>query len=186
VSDYGWVPDPQAVEAVLASLPLPVASDMHWMRGTGEKAVALLHLSVAKVAGSFPIRLQTIGDCVSQGCACAVDVVKCVEIDLLNENEAWVAETATEPIYAGSRVEIGGGKIRGDGSVGAWAAKFVTVFGAIPLQRRAGEAMGPWFQWRARHPRAIATSPPGQGGYAGQIVRGSQRHAGQRLPYPGL
>jgi hypothetical protein len=82
VSDYGWVPDPQAVEAVLASLPLPVASDMHWMRGTGEKAVALLHLSVAKVAGSFPIRLQTIGDCVSQGCACAVDVVKCVEIDL--------------------------------------------------------------------------------------------------------
>jgi hypothetical protein len=87
---------------------------------------------VVKVAGSFPIRLQTIGDCVSQGCACAVDVVKCVEIDLLGENEAWVAETATEPIYAGSRVEIGGGKIRGDGSVGAWAAKFVTVFGAIP------------------------------------------------------
>jgi hypothetical protein len=132
VADFGWIPDPQAVEAVLASLPLPVASDMHWMRGTGEKAVALLHLSVAKVAGSFPIRLQTIGDCVSQGCACAVDVVKCVEIDLLGENEAWVAETATEPIYAGSRVEIGGGKIRGDGSVGAWAAKFVTVFGAIP------------------------------------------------------
>jgi len=34
-------------------------------------------------------------------------------------------------IYGGSRVEIGGGKIRGDGSVGAWAARFVSKYGVI-------------------------------------------------------
>lgn len=40
-------------------------------------------------------------------------------------------EIATEPIYAGSRVEIGGGRIRGDGSVGAWAAKYVQEYGLL-------------------------------------------------------
>lgn len=44
-------------------------------------------------------------------------------------------EIATEPIYAGSRVEIGGGRIRGDGSIGGWAAKYVQQYGL--LQRKA-------------------------------------------------
>lgn len=41
------------------------------------------------------------------------------------------AEIATEPIYGGSRVEIGGGRIRGDGSVGGWAAKWVNQYGLL-------------------------------------------------------
>ena len=35
-------------------------------------------------------------------------------------------------IYGGSRVEIGGGRVRGDGSVGAWAARFVKEYGIVP------------------------------------------------------
>lgn len=41
------------------------------------------------------------------------------------------AEVATEPIYGGSRVEVGGGRIRGDGSVGAWAAKWCLNWGLL-------------------------------------------------------
>jgi hypothetical protein len=40
----------------------------------------------------------------------------------------------TDPmtIYWGSRVEIGGGKLWGQGSVGAWAAKYLKDYGILP------------------------------------------------------
>ena len=82
--------------------------------------------------GNFPKRKQTIGDCVAHGAAYAVDAVKSVDIVLKKEFEEWVDETATEDIYAGSRVQIGGGRIRGDGSIGAWAARYVNEYGALP------------------------------------------------------
>lgn len=76
-----------------------------------------------------------ISNCVSQGAAYAVDAVKAVDIYIKKDFEEWVAETATEDIYAGSRVQIGGGRIRGDGSVGAWAAKYVNKYGALPRKK---------------------------------------------------
>lgn len=43
---------------------------------------------------------------------------------------------AFEPIYAGSRVQIGRGRLgRGDGSVGAWAAQFVHDYGLLERGR---------------------------------------------------
>lgn len=48
------------------------------------------------------------------------------------EREMWPGfQVATEPIYAGSRVEVGGGGINGDGSIGAWAARFVEQWGIL-------------------------------------------------------
>lgn len=48
------------------------------------------------------------------------------------EPESWPgAQLAPEVIYGGSRVEVGGGRIRGDGSVGAWAAKFLMGWGVV-------------------------------------------------------
>jgi len=40
-------------------------------------------------------------------------------------------DVAAEPIYGGSRVEVGGGQIGGDGSIGAWAAKWVKDWGVL-------------------------------------------------------
>lgn len=132
----GWVHDPDAVDNYLATLRRPVFGvSAHSLNESGRGAVALLHKCVERVAGRFPVRLQTIGDCVSQGYATGVDVLKCVEIDLAGESEQWVAETASEPIYAASRVEIGGGRLSGDGSVGAWAAKAVAELGTVCRQR---------------------------------------------------
>jgi hypothetical protein len=41
------------------------------------------------------------------------------------------SDLAPEITYAGSRVEVGGGQIGGDGSVGAWAAEFVKKWGVV-------------------------------------------------------
>src|SRR5579885_3071351 len=72
---------------------------------------------------------QQIGDCVSFGAAHAVDYLQCSEI-LLGERETY--KTIFPPyIYGISRVQIGGGNIRGDGSVGAWAAQGVIKFGVL-------------------------------------------------------
>lgn len=130
----GWIDDPAAVEAVMNELPFPVFQDV-WnpIKGSGKGKKVLLYDFIKQASGGkFPKRKQTIGDCVAQGAAYAVDAVKSVDIILNKEFEEWVAETATEDIYAGSRVQIGKGRIRGDGSIGAWAARYVNEYGALP------------------------------------------------------
>ena len=129
----GWINDPQAVETAMSSLPHPVFQDS-WgpIKDSGKDQVVLLYNFIEKVAGAVPIRTQTIGDCVSQGAAYAVDAAKCVDIYIHNEWEEWVAETATEDIYAGARVLIGGGEISGDGAFGVWAARYCNEYGAVP------------------------------------------------------
>lgn len=132
----GWIDDPSQVEEVMKQLPFPIFNDV-WtpIKDTGKGKIILLYDIIRAVAGTFPMRKQTIGDCVSQGAAYAVDAVKSVDIYLNKEFEEWVAETATEDIYGGSRVQIGGGRISGDGSVGAWAARYVNQYGALPRQK---------------------------------------------------
>jgi hypothetical protein len=44
--------------------------------------------------------------------------------------EEW-KDIAEEVTYGGSRVEVGGGRLRGDGSIGAWAADFVRKWGVV-------------------------------------------------------
>lgn len=129
----GWVNDPHGVESSMQSLPSPVFGDS-WgpIKNSGKNKVCLLYDYITTVAGKFPIRLQTVGDCVSQGAAYAVDAAKCVDIVVNKEFEEWVAETSTEDIYAGSRVVIGGGSLRGDGAYGVWAARYCNEYGAVP------------------------------------------------------
>lgn len=105
----------------------------------------------------------SISNCVSHGAAYAVDAVKAVDIYLKNDFEEWIAETATEDIYAGSRVQIGGGEISGDGSVGAWAADYVSKYGALPRQKYgdidlsvySGDKARSWGRSRAGVPKEL-------------------------------
>jgi len=52
-------------------------------------------------------------------------------VQIANEADESFRDLVQEVIYGGSRVEVGGGRIRGDGSVGAWAAKWVKDYGVI-------------------------------------------------------
>ena len=136
MNHYGWIKDEAKVQETMNSLPFPVFQDV-WnaIKGSGAGKKALLYDIIQQVSGRFPIRTQTVGDCVSQGAAYAVDAIKAVDIYINKDFEEWVSQTATEDIYAGSRVQVGGGQLRGDGSLGAWAAKYVSEYGALPRQK---------------------------------------------------
>lgn len=130
----GWIDSPKDVESTMAKLPFPVFSDV-WgpIKGKGIGKIVVLTDIIEKVTGSFKSRLQEDSDCVSMGTALGVDIAKAVDIYVNKDFEEWIAETSTEDIYGGSRITIGQGRLgNGGGSVGAWAAKWVSDYGALP------------------------------------------------------
>ena len=134
---FGHIPDPRfiakEVDRVLSTMPAPIfytAAQSIKDSGAG-KIILLTKFLEAQLSGRFPIHTQTIGDCVSHGYGLGVDILSATQIQA-GAAESFPGETATEIIYAGSRVEIGKGKCGAeDGSVGAWAAEFVTTYGTL-------------------------------------------------------
>jgi len=133
----GWVNDPAKVEAVMNTLPFPVFGEIRSpIKDTGKGQEMFLYDIISKVAGKFPSRTQTIGDCVSMGAAYAIDAIKAVDIYLNKDFEEWVSETSTEDIYGGSRVVIGRGQLgNDDGSLGAWIAKYINEYGTLTRKK---------------------------------------------------
>ena len=109
------------------------------IRGVGEGENVFLWEAERKVLGRILLAfLQTIGDCVSMGFGRASQDQMLIDIADRDEPERFPDElksadwfVATEPIYAGSRVEIGGGRLSGDGSIGSWAARWVQEYGVL-------------------------------------------------------
>lgn len=142
----GWYHMPAAVEQVVSELPMPTfAESSPHLKGTGTATDVYFWKAEETVLGKVLASYhQKIGDCVSMGMARSAQDLLLIEI-LLGEYEEIPKPVlgriknesgehgivATEPIYGGSRVEVGGGRIRGDGSIGAWAAKWVTKWGII-------------------------------------------------------
>lgn len=131
----GWVEDPVAVDAVLETLPFPVFGS------TG--AATLSYEETPKevfgwrtwktVTGKdWPIFQQGgIGSCVSFGTGQAVMYTIASEIYSGEPEEHYIP--CFESIYGLSRVEIGNRQLgRGDGSIGAWAAKACRTYGVLP------------------------------------------------------
>lgn len=130
---FGWAPNPRAVNEILGELKNPLLGPASFaIRGTGKGKVSLLFQAVEKLIGKFNTRNQGIGDCVSMGGACSTDVLKAVQIVFGGKPGEWEGETATEALYALSRVEIGKGQLGyGDGSYGAWVAQAVRTYGTL-------------------------------------------------------
>ncbi len=74
---------------------------------------------------------QARGTCVSQGWARALQFAALADMVIHGQGEEWMARIHPGSIYAFSRVEVGGGRISGDGSMGAWAAQAVMKYGAL-------------------------------------------------------
>lgn len=129
----GWVHRPDLIEETLQLLANPYfAISAAPLKDSGVGKVALLYKYVKQLAVTYNYKYQGTGDCVSWGAACAVDTTKSVEILLKGEAEEWTGWTATEIIYGGSRVQIGKGKLGGSaGSLGVWAARFVSEYGTL-------------------------------------------------------
>jgi hypothetical protein len=137
--ESGWVSDPDAVAAVVAQLDVKVFADTP----AGEIPVRDLPKFVygwkpyAQLFGRPPpVKNQgDLGSCVSFGTNTAAERTLSGEIVRRNGAKDEFSLFAEEATYGGSRVEVGGGRIRGDGSVGAWAAEFVTKWGMVPRQK---------------------------------------------------
>lgn len=138
---FGWVNDPQEVAMTVAALeaqqgaPIALGSAApELVAEADDDTPAFYWLLEEKVLGRvLPTWDQgPDGTCVSFGFGRNAQDLLLAEI-AAGEAEEWPgAEIATEPIYGGSRVEVGGGRIRGAGSVGAWAAKWVKDWGVLP------------------------------------------------------
>ena len=138
----GWVKNDDEVKAVRATLATPYFSDTD--AGKDENVFGLpesvyLWKAQLKAAGGLlgPYDQNPVGSCVAFGTTYATETSLCVGIaqgDMANEFRSF----SREVVYGGSRVQIGKGKIRGDGSVGAWAASFVNEYGNLPRDRYDG------------------------------------------------
>lgn len=135
----GWVNNPDVVAQVAAAEQFKVFSDTPAGR-MGEAlpdSVYLWKHYETLFARPPPSKNQNpIGSCVSFGTNTAIERTMAYEIAVLKKplKFKFICEEVT---YAGSRVEVGGGRISGDGSVGAWAAKFVKEWGVIAREPTA-------------------------------------------------
>lgn len=130
---FGWVNDPDAVKSICDEIGHPHfdTTGAYQSRYDGPEDVFLWDAGRKTTGQLLPPRNQgQVGSCVSFGTASAIEHLLCVQI--ANGTSEEYRDLVQEVIYGGSRVEIGGGKIRGDGSIGAWAAKFVTQYGVVP------------------------------------------------------
>lgn len=131
VGAMGWVDDPEGREPVAATMvPFADTPAFQAVRGDEPDHVFLWDFYRRVYGANPPERDQgAVGSCVSFGTAAAIEATLAAQVVLGFPGE--FRDLAQEVIYGGSRVEIGGGRIRGDGSIGAWAAKFVVQFGVL-------------------------------------------------------
>src|SRR6266487_2205687 len=133
----GWIKDEGEVERVWSMMPTPFLATPE-----PENKDHHNHLLFKDFVGDYGSKgPQEIGDCVSWGNGRAENYTNVLEAwlqiqdekdkDIASDERYIYEETCTEVIYALSRVEVGGGRMRGDGSVGAWAAKAITDWGVI-------------------------------------------------------
>lgn len=127
----GWYNDPEAVQAVANAQPFPTFGATPAYDIPTLPKQAFLWNAAKKVLGTLlPPRNQgAIGSCVAHGTNRAI--LYSLLSEIASGSPEKYAPIAEEVTYGGSRVEIGGGRLRGDGSVGAWAAEFVRQFGVV-------------------------------------------------------
>jgi hypothetical protein len=145
IGPMGCVLDAAATEAVLVSMSAdggkPLFGDArpslkgYWSRLKAQGVTAVLMPKL--MSKYFPNRkadYQKRGTCVARGTYRALMLSYLHAIDQKRILGRPVV-IAYEPIYVGSRVDIGGGRLNGDGSVGAWAGKFASLLGTCERNR---------------------------------------------------
>jgi hypothetical protein len=135
----GWVYDADAIARNLD----PAQTEQFDTTPAGRAVLGdedvFLWRAVRKAAGlkdnEYPnVNQGSVGCCVGAGWKHCCDVVQGTAI-ALGKMFDW-KPIAVEPIYAGSRNEVGGGRISGDGSIGAWAKEWCqTRGGLIAMQK---------------------------------------------------
>jgi len=134
----GWVNDPEAVQAVADTFPavrFAATPAGRVAEGDLPRFVYLWHAERKLTGRPTPLKDQNpTGSCVGFGTTTAIERTLAAEIAARGGDPSEFTHFSEEVTYAGSRVEVNGGRVpfRGDGSTGGWAAKFVTAWGMVP------------------------------------------------------
>lgn len=132
----GWRPDlaAEAVPKMVESLNLHGLAFFLAPISAPPKKVDLTQYLTQVYGERWYLNQGECGSCVAFGAALACDVL--MALDTVRKSvPAPTSRTDPMTIYWGSRVEIGGGKISGEGSVGVWAAEYLKKYGALPQQK---------------------------------------------------
>jgi hypothetical protein len=151
---FGWYRD----EAAIAD-NLDAVKTIHFANTPAGKAVlagdadVYLWRAVTKAAGKGPnyscwIDQGPVGCCVGAGTSHAIAVLLAVQV-VSGAREEFQPVSA-EVIYGGSRVEVGGGRLSGDGSVGSWAAKWCHDYGVVAMRKYDSVDLSTFSPTRAR------------------------------------
>jgi hypothetical protein len=146
VVSFGWVNDPAAIKAsVERNTPMVFAATPAGKAAQSADADVYLWRAVRKAAGKgetanwYPnVNQKDVGCCVGCGWKHATDV--CAAVQVANGRAEEWKPVSVEVIYGGSRVEVGGGQIQGDGSLGAWANEWVSKKGGVAEMRKYDSA----------------------------------------------
>lgn len=134
----GWVNDPAEVARMLPVIASAQGASSFFgdhlaaQAGDDDRTVVLWEAETKLYGSPKPSWNQgQVGSCVSFGFGRACNDLL-LQMAATGQSGPIPADVATEPIYGGSRVEVGGGRLgQSDGSLGAWAAEFVRRWGNL-------------------------------------------------------
>jgi hypothetical protein len=131
VDDFCQALDAAGTPAVFSAAQPDLAGHWERLKAAGETGIFLQDAESELFGHTLPAESQRRGTCVSRGTMRAIRDAYYWGI-VHHEDLATPRDICFEPIYGGSRVQVGGGRLgTGDGSVGAWAAQFVHDFGLL-------------------------------------------------------
>jgi hypothetical protein len=149
----GWVRDEEQIEANRdAAKTLQFATTPAGKAILGDVDV-FLYRATRKAAGKaapwYPnVNQRDVGCCVGCGFKHGFDVVQATAI-AAGQRFEW-KPASVEVIYSISRVDVGRGQIRGDGSMGAWAAEGAKQGAIAPMERIGSTDLSTFDPQRAR------------------------------------
>lgn len=151
---FGWFRDEAAIADNLDAAKTPQFADTPAGKAVfASEDDVYLWRAVRKAAGRpapwYPnVNQRDVGCCVGCGWKHGIDVLLAVQI-ANGSREEW-KPVSVEVIYGGSRVEVGGGRISGDGSVGSWAAKWSSRYGVVAMAKYPAADLSDFSPSRAR------------------------------------
>lgn len=150
---FGWHSDPDQIAANLDPAKTAQFADTPAGKAVlGDENVYLWQAvrTVNKRAHPwYPnVNQLNVGCCVGCGWKHGIDVLQAVQM-AAGRAATW-KPVSVEAIYGFSRVEVGGGRISGDGSVGAWAAEAVRRYGVLPMEQYPATDLTTFSPTRAR------------------------------------
>lgn len=133
----GWIDDPVEAARVRGIIESEQGSSILFSdypiagSGDNDKTVLLWEPELKLYGNLKPSWNQgQVGSCVSFGWGRNCNDLF-LQMVATGKSDKPPGDVATEPIYGGSRYEVGGGQLSGDGSLGSWAAKWVRDWGIL-------------------------------------------------------